>query len=157
MLCPSGHTTVNSLAVGRRAKGTRAPEVLASWVAFDSPSDRCIRVIVTRTSECDQTKVARIPCKTVPSVRYGIEPLADRDIVLTSHARVEADADELTTADLRHVLRTGQHVQTQPGLIYRIEGPSLSGRPTAVCVRLNSRHEVVVITTFLLTGASRAE
>jgi hypothetical protein len=50
----------------------------------------------------------------------------------------------------------GEVVQHQPYGVIRVAGVDTKGRPAIVCYRLNVRHEIVIVTTFLDTRASAA-
>ena len=146
--CTDGHTTVGLESGPSRRGGTHAPTTIATWVAAVGPSGKCFRVVLTRRDN-GSLRAAYLPWKVVPSVRYGAEPLGERAIVFTEHAVAEAQDEDITKDDIVHVFRTGTMTRVQPGLVRRIEGRDASGRTVVVCYRLNKRHEVVIITTFL--------
>jgi len=148
--CQAGHCTVGLASGQSRRGGAHAPQTVATWVVADAQAGRCLRVVLARRSD-DTLRIAYLPWKTVPAARYGTEALSARVVVLTDHAAVEAFDEQISLEDIRLVLDTGTVTQVQPGLVHRIDGRATDGRPTAVCYRLNDRHEVVVITTFLVS------
>lgn len=151
-LCAAGHTTLGLPLEGRRRpqqQGTLpAPVITARWLSYNARWQQSTRTVVLRRPTGAE-KVLQQAAKTRPVLKYGAQPLAERTMVLTKHARQEMAAETISTDDLWRVIIEGEVEQRQPFGVVRVGGIDAKGRRTIVCWRFNVRQEIVIVTAFL--------
>jgi hypothetical protein len=156
-LCGHGHTTFG-LVVKEQARyqgHPLSPATIARWMSYDAANQRAISTAVLRCHDGTE-RLLRRQAKVRPVLKYGAQPLTERSIVLTTHAREEMRDEEIETEDLWRVIVHGTVIQRQPYGVVRVSGTDTKGRLVVVCYRLNVRHEIVIVTTFLDTRSSLA-
>lgn len=152
VMCHSGHTTFNTPRMGEYIpKGELANKPILSWIMYDDEKDKCIKIHLSETHK-NEYRLFYGPSKVFPIVRYGSEDISSRKIVFTNHANKRLTEKEISVSDVERVLVEGELIQIQPRLVHRVEGVDSLGRKIGVCYRLNSLHEVVVVTTFVIQG-----
>lgn len=141
--CPQGHL---SLGISLHRVDTAYLTARALWLAYDASADRTTQYLALHRPDggVDLRSRERRP---QPDLKYGLELLEERPIVLTKYAAKKMAEDRLDLADLRAVLVDGQLFQNQPGK-FRYRGYDCDGRAIHVTFRLNLNHEIVVIAAF---------
>lgn len=131
----------------------RRPEVVARWQTYDSETNRATWWVALRADDGITTLRSRPGQKPVVALRYGTEPLSQRTVTWTHHARREM-ADEGIDADtVRDVLYHGAVWQQQHKRVVRMRGTDRRGRTIDVVYRINRRHEIVVITAMVAAAS----
>ena len=142
--CPAGHLS--------HCRGVRTPDTAhvtaqTVWFAHDAAANATVQFCATHRPD-GTIRLVRRGVRVRTDLKYGIEPMAERTIVFTNHARRQMSAEAIEAADVRSVVLDGELLQEQPGK-FRYRGVDAIGRALHVVYRLNVRHEVVVIATFV--------
>ena len=83
------------------------------------------------------------------------EKVQRREYVVTSHARKEMNADELTIYDVERGILTGEILERQQDKVtaewkYRIKGGTIEGSEVEIIAKLSPTGKLVVITVYSL-------
>ena len=83
------------------------------------------------------------------------EKVHRREYVVTSHARKEMNADELTIYDVERGILTGEILERQQDKVtaewkYRIKGGTIEGSEVEIIAKLSPTGKLVVITVYSL-------
>jgi hypothetical protein len=147
--CSDGHTTVGlPEPEDTPAQHHLAPVVVARWLARDLVWQRTTKVVVTRTHDGTERLLRRLH-KDDQAIKYGTEQLHERNLVLTHHAKAEMDDESIQLSDVWAALLEGEVHQRQPWGKVRMRAVDVTGRPIHVVYRLNTKHEIVVVTAFV--------
>lgn len=154
-----GHATVRSAGANpvgevadltERRGDTRRPDVVARWQTYDSETDRATWWVALRADDGTTTLRSRPGQKPVVALRYGAEPLSQRKVAWTHHARREMADDGIDADTVSDVLHHGVVWQQQHKRVVRMRGTDRWGRTIDVVYRINRRHEIVVITAMVV-------
>ena len=82
------------------------------------------------------------------------QKIVNREYYLSAHAEEEMWADDLERKDVEHAILRGRIekklTQDARGSRYRVEGPTIDGRPIYVICRFSEQSELLIITVYAL-------
>jgi len=82
------------------------------------------------------------------------QKIVDREYYLSAHAEEEMWADGLERKDIEHAILKGRVekklTRDARGTRYRMEGPTIDGKPIHVVCRFSEKSELLIITLYAL-------
>lgn len=152
--CPEGHETINleesKSEFQRQAeeRGSMRPVTVVRWLVYDAAQERTELHAQLRRPDGSILEMHR-RSRQNRMLRCGTEPLAEREIVYTHHAKEEMAEEAITREDVERVILTGDVVEQQAAVPVRMRGLGQDGRMLHACYRLNRLHQIVVITAMV--------